>query len=116
MVRRFEMTTSWWITGWRRWVLGFIVISTLAVLVLRLLVMTPIGHSLAVRQIEQMRVQGQSINVSGVRGDLLGRFELETLRVADSDGMWFEAQDVEVRWSPMHFLFGSLEVNDFRIC
>ncbi|MEL6829440.1 MAG: hypothetical protein AAFO63_04815, partial [Pseudomonadota bacterium] len=115
LVRRFEMTTSWWITGWRRWVLGFIVINTLAVLVLRLLVMTPIGHSLAVRQIEQMRVQGQSINVSGVRGDLLGRFELETLRVADSDGMWFEAQDVEVRWSPMRFLFGSLEVNDFRI-
>lgn len=109
------MIRSLRITGWRRWAVEFIAFNLIALVLLRLVVMTPIGHAIAVWQIERMSVRGQSIELSDVRGDLLGRFEVGELSVSDANGTWLEARNLAVSWSPQHLLNRTLIIRQLAV-
>lgn len=103
------------ITGWRRWALEFILFNVIALILLRLVVMTPIGHALAVWQVERMSIGGQSIELSEIRGDLLGRFEIGEVTISDADGIWLSADALTVRWSPRQLLNRTLLINQLDV-
>lgn len=103
------------ITGWRRWAVEFVAFNLIALILLRLVLMTPIGHAIAVWQIERMSVRGQAIELSGVRGDLLGRFEIGEFSVSDDNGTWVEARDLTVSWSPQHLLGRTLAIRQLAV-
>lgn len=41
------------------------------------------------------------LDVGPVRGDVLDRFRIETVRVEDEQGVWLEIDDIEIAWSPL---------------
>ncbi len=90
------------------------------VLVLRLFAMTPMAHSIVINQIESTQTRGQSINVEGLRGDLLGRFSIDRLTVEDDTGVWLSIGDVDLAWAPMGLFsselrFKTLNVNEIDV-
>ncbi len=88
----------------RRWALWLgavlVVIGTLAVSA-RIAAMSGAGRGMVEAQLEQLRPAGQEIEIDGLRGDLLGRFTIERLTVADREGIWLEVDDVVVDWHPL---------------
>ncbi len=93
-----------------------IALAVFAVLVvaLRILVATPPGRAFVAARIEAVEPSGQSITLSGLRGDLLGRARLERLTLADAQGVWLEARDVTLDWRPMALLQSTLSVRSLR--
>ena len=87
----------------RRWAvwLGAVlfVICGLAVSA-RIAAMSGPGRRMVEGQIESLRPAGQEIEISGLRGDLLGRFTIEHLTVADREGIWLEVDEIVVDWHP----------------
>ena len=105
-----EATTSEVRTS-RKWpkrlFIMFIVIAVLCALLLltaRIAMRTSWGHKFVENKIEAMAPMGQSVDVTGLSGDLLGRFEIEAMTVSDASGTWMSARDVDVIWSPWPLL------------
>ncbi|MEL7026656.1 MAG: translocation/assembly module TamB, partial [Pseudomonadota bacterium] len=53
---------------------------------------------------------GRSVTVRGFRGALSGRAELETLTIADANGVWLTLSDAALDWNRAALLRGRLEV------
>ena len=85
----------------RRFATGLAIALLILFLAVRLFAMTPMAKSLVEARIEAMSFRGQSVEVDGLKGDLLGRVRLEKLTVSDSDGVWLTAHDTEIDWSPL---------------
>ncbi len=95
----------------RRAALAACILVLVVVSLVRVLALTPVGQAYVESRIENLNVRGQSIEIDGLSGDLLGRFKIEELRVADSQGSWLEAQDAELKWAPLALLSGHLKLN-----
>ncbi len=72
--------------------------------VVRLALKSSWGLGIVERQIEAMAPAGQLIGITGMKGDLLGLFEIEQLTVSDGQGQWMRAQDIQLAWSPWAML------------
>ena len=96
--------------GWRR-IASISLLVLLALLIgARLFAMTPIAHAWVEAQIENQTTQGQTIEVDGLRGDLLGHIEVSEIRVRDETGLWLVAKDADLAWSPWSLPFGHLHL------
>lgn len=84
-------------------------------LALRLFAMTPMATSLLERQLERTTISGQQIELTGFKGDLLGRMTLDRLTVSDPDGVWLEAERVELAWSPLRLLFNHVKLSTLSL-
>lgn len=82
------------------------------VLVVRVLAATDIGRGVAESWIEALSVSGQSIELEGLTGDLLGRLTVDRLEVSDAEGIWLSADELTVSWSPWSFLGGHLNIDE----
>jgi translocation and assembly module TamB len=51
------------------------------------------------------------IQIDGVSGQWLGALRVERLAIADEDGIWIEARDIALDWSPQNILFGAVRIN-----
>ncbi|MEQ1492349.1 MAG: hypothetical protein ABL932_17535, partial [Terricaulis sp.] len=51
------------------------------------------------------------IKVDDVTGSWLGDLHAGTITIADDEGIWFEAHDVGLDWSPQDVLFGAVRLN-----
>ncbi|MEQ1818537.1 MAG: hypothetical protein ABL871_07995, partial [Terricaulis sp.] len=51
------------------------------------------------------------IKVDDVTGSWLGDLRAGTITIADDDGVWLEAHDVELNWSPQDVLFGTIRLH-----
>lgn len=80
----------------------------------RIFAITPIAHAWLEGQIESQTNQGQKVEIEGLKGDLLGRFEIADLSVRDETGTWLSIQDADLSWSPWSFLFGHLEIKHIK--
>ncbi|MEM9667915.1 MAG: translocation/assembly module TamB domain-containing protein [Pseudomonadota bacterium] len=78
--------------------------------VARVLIMTPLGHGLITNTLNNLSVAGQSISIDGLSGDPLGAFQIAHITAADNDGIWLEADDIELRWSGLSLLRRRLNI------
>jgi len=62
------------------------------------------GHNFVERKIESIVPAGQSIELSTIEGDLLGRFTIAQLSISDSEKTWLDIKNLEVSWSPWSLL------------
>lgn len=51
------------------------------------------------------------LEVRGVRGDPLGRLAVDRLAIRDPEGVWLEARDLKVDWSPLRLLAREVRVD-----
>lgn len=94
------------------WTLLSLVLIVCAVLVaLRLTAMSKAGRAYVEARIEAMRPAGQEIDIDGLKGDLLGRFTIERLRISDKDGIWFELENLHVVWHPADLTGRNLNID-----
>ncbi len=99
----------------KRWltILGIALGVPLALVVLALaLAQTSFGKRQIANIVESAASsENQRIEVSGLSGFLPWTLSLETLRVADREGVWLTARDVALDWSPLALIGGRLEVD-----
>ncbi|GAB5457914.1 MAG: translocation/assembly module TamB domain-containing protein [Henriciella sp.] len=81
----------------------------------RWLAATEIGHSIAERRIGAMSPLGQSIQIEGLSGDLLGKFTADKITLSDEMGVWVKAENVTLRWGPLSLLYRKLSIEDLII-
>ncbi|MEO0608413.1 MAG: hypothetical protein AAFY82_09290, partial [Pseudomonadota bacterium] len=96
---------------WRRFGMIAILGLILLIIAVRLFAMSPIASQIVTAQIERQTVRGQSLEVTGLRGDILGRVRAEQLTVRDAQGVWLRAEQVDLNWSPLSLLSGYLNVD-----
>ena len=97
---------------WRRSAIAIAAVLLIAVLALRLFAMSPVAADMVSKQLSAQSVRGQTIEVTGLRGDLLGRMSATQLTVRDGDGVWLDAQDVELAWSPLALVSSHLKLRE----
>lgn len=107
-------SSDWWRLARRTLVINLVVLLG-AFIAVRLLAVTPIGHSFAKSRIESATVRGQSFSIEGLRGDLLGRFTIDRLEVSDPDGAWLVAENTNLTWSPLALLGGKLDLESIAV-
>jgi translocation and assembly module TamB len=54
------------------------------------------------------------IKLDGVTGGWLGDLRAERIEIADEEGVWFEATDVELDWRPQDLMFGAVRLSAAR--
>lgn len=92
--------------------IAIVTLVVLALLAARLFLATGPGRAFVEARIEAMQPAGQSVDIAGLRGDLMDRFTIDRLTVADAAGDWLVAEDVEVHWAPMRLIGGALRVEE----
>lgn len=106
-------------TGWPKRI-GFAVLSLIAALIIVaigviLWLQSEGGREFVEARIERMEFVGQSIELDGLNGSVLGAFEIDRITLKGRDGPWLVAQDVRVDWSPRALLSKRLNVDNVRI-
>lgn len=102
-------------TPWRRGglIAGLVIVGLL--FGLRILLMTPIAHSIVESRVEALSIRGQSVALERVHGDLLSGIRVDGLSIRDDDGAWLIADDARVSWRVLPLLFGRLDLKDIRV-
>lgn len=103
-----------WKNGQRAALAVLLLLLVIAAFV-RIWAMTPMGRSFAEARIEALDIRGQSVEIDGLSGDLLGRFEIGKLTVSDEEGVWLTADDVSVKWSPLSLLSRHADVEKILV-
>ncbi len=96
----------------RRTAFGLVAALLAGVILLRLLAMTPMARGMVETRLEAMTIRGQSVELEGLKGDVLGRMSAASLSVRDTDGVWAKAENIELSWGPLGLLSGHLDVKE----
>lgn len=95
---------------WVRAAMSVAVGILILLLLLRLFAMTPMARGMVESRLEAMTIRGQTVEVDGLKGDVLGRMTMDRLTVRDASGIWLDGSDTELEWSPLSALFGHLKI------
>ena len=98
---------------WARITVGALLFILLALVALRFVIGSGIGRNLIESQLESRVIAGQEIQIDGLEGDLLDRISLERLVLSDEEGVWAEAQNLTLDWSPWPLIGRNLRVDLF---
>ncbi|MBP6690147.1 MAG: hypothetical protein KA153_09150, partial [Hyphomonadaceae bacterium] len=72
----------------------------------------PLAHVVVDRVVDGVHVWRLGrIKVDDVSGSWLGNLRAGTITIADDDGVWLEAHDVALDWSPQEVLFGTVRLH-----
>lgn len=97
------------------WALGGLIgLVLVALLAGRLLLASEVGRAFVESRIEAAAPAGQSIELTGLTGDLMDRFEIDQLVVSDANGRWLRVENVKVHWAPGRLVRRHLLVHDMR--
>ncbi|WP_228126569.1 translocation/assembly module TamB domain-containing protein [Candidatus Viadribacter manganicus] len=55
-----------------------------------------------------------TLKIDDVSGNWMGNLRAGTIMITDDDGLWLEAHDVALEWSPQDILFGTVRLNAAR--
>lgn len=99
----------------RRLALAAVVIALALTLLVRVLAVMPVGRAYVEARIEALSIRGQSVEIEGLRGDLLGRLRIERLDISDAEGRWLTAKDVDLKWAPLSALSKHLNIRDIAV-
>jgi translocation and assembly module TamB len=72
----------------------------------------PAAHLVVDHMVDGVRVWRLGrIKVDDVTGSWLGDLRAGTITIADDDGVWIEAHDVDLNWAPQDVLFGTVRLH-----
>ncbi|MEZ5973152.1 MAG: translocation/assembly module TamB domain-containing protein [Hyphomonadaceae bacterium] len=75
----------------------------------------PAAHLVVDHVVDGVRVWRLGrIKVDDVTGPWLGDLRAGTITIADGDGVWLEAHNVDLNWSPLEMLFGKVRLRAAR--
>lgn len=97
--------------GWRIGIAGALLLLAIIV-ALRLFAITSIARGMVEARIEATSVRGQTIEIDGFRGDLLGNMSIASLEISDADGTWLTASDLDLGWRPFAYFNGHLHLTE----
>ena len=108
---------------WRGWIIGvgatlttLIVLLAVAVVSGLLLMSGPFGRELVRETINGRDIAGYGeLEIGTISGNVLGRFEIDRIRVRDAEGVWLEARDVTLAWSPWALRRYVLRIDTFTV-
>jgi len=52
-----------------------------------------------------------NLQIEGVSGGWLGDLRAAQVRIADADGVWLSAENVDLNWRPLDLIFGTLRID-----
>jgi translocation and assembly module TamB len=87
--------------------------AAVALLIVALLFVadTDIGHRFIVQRIAaQTPKSGLKINIGAIDGSIYGKARLRRLTLGDPNGLFFEAPDVTLDWTPANWLSNQLDI------
>ncbi|MGJ8559140.1 MAG: translocation/assembly module TamB domain-containing protein [Litorimonas sp.] len=87
----------------------------IAVIILILLLRSGPGRDFVEARLEGMEFVGQTVEIDGLTGSVLGSFGIDRITLQGRDGPWLVAQDVRVDWSPRDLLSKTLNVDRVRV-
>ena len=91
------------------------IVVTLAVLA-SVLLRGPMGANLARDLLNGRDLAGWGeLELGSVTGNVLGEFRVESLSVSDADGVWIEARDITVRWSPIALISRHVDLEQVSV-
>ncbi len=83
---------------------------------LRIWITTDSGRSFIASRINGMDIAGYGeLRVSGMRGDPLSNLTIEQLQIRNDDGVWIDAANVRLDWSPLALLGQTLQINEIDV-
>lgn len=87
----------------------------IAVLTLMLLLQSGPGRNFVESRIEGMEIVGQTVELEGLTGSVLGSFGIDRITLKGRDGPWLVARDVRVDWGPRALLSKTLNIDSVRV-
>lgn len=97
---------------WRRIGIGVGLTLVLLVIGVRLFARSPVAHTLVESRLSATSVRGQTVEIDGLKGDLLGKMSIQSLRISDADGVWLSASDLDIGWRPLSYLSSHLHLTE----
>lgn len=107
---------------WRQrhpWLTGALIAAAGSVAVVgaaRVWITTDSGRNFIVSQIDGMDVAGYGrLHVEGLHGDPLSDLRIGKIQVVNEGGVWAEAQNLRLRWSPLSLLSRTVDISELDI-
>lgn len=107
---------------WRKkhpWLTGAILAATGCVAtigMLRLWITTDSGRNFIVSQVNGIDIAGYGeLRIDGLTGDPLSDLRIASLQLSNQEGVWAEAENVRLRWSPMALISRKLDISELDI-
>ena len=95
-----------------RWIAGLLLALALIAGVVAIVADSSAGHRYLIDRIEALRpANGLRIRIGRIDGSIYRRARITGLRLADPKGVFFEAGDVAIAWSPFAYLRNRLDMD-----
>lgn len=108
--------------NWRSrhpWLAGALIAAAsgvAAVGVARIWITTDSGRNFIVSQLDGMDIAGYGqLSVEGLRGDPLSDIRIDKIQILNENGVWAEAQNVRMRWSPLSLLSRTVDIAELDV-
>lgn len=96
--------------------LGIVFLIALLVLIVRVILTQSIGHRFVENQINSRSFGPlESIQITGLDGDLLSNFTVQSVKILDKDGLWFTAQNVSLDYRALPIFSRHLFIQDLTL-
>ncbi len=106
---------------WLFTLLGVIALTCLLLFAARVFIKSSAGHSFIEGQVNSRSFGPiESVTISGLEGDILSDFSVSDIKLFDKEGLWLNANDLNMSWSPgalfkRHLDISSLLVEDISV-
>ncbi|ABI76483.1 conserved domain protein [Hyphomonas neptunium ATCC 15444] len=107
---------------WRRrhpWLTGAIIAAAGGAAVigsLRIWITTDSGRNFIVSQIDGLDLAGYGqLHIEGLKGDPLSDLRVSKIQVVNEGGVWAEAHNLRLRWSPLSLLSRSVDISELDV-
>ncbi|GGB79638.1 translocation/assembly module TamB domain-containing protein [Henriciella pelagia] len=93
---------------------GLLALVLILLLALRFAAQSSLGRNFVEARIEAAAPSGQDIEVENLSGDLLGKFRIGRLTIADESGVWLVAENLYTDWKPLALRRRALLIDDLE--
>lgn len=106
-----------WSRKWVRYstlgLAGFLVLLSLVIVGLLSFTMSESGARFAQSKLDGHKIGGAgTLQIEGLRGNLLSSLEADRIALVDEDGTWLEIEDVILRWRPVRMVRKDLIIEE----
>ena len=101
---------------WLFFSLGVIALMCLMLIAARVFIKSSAGHNFIEAQINSRSFGPiESVNISGLDGDILSEFSVSNIKIFDKEGLWLEAKDLNMAWSPRPLLKRHVDISSVLV-
>lgn len=73
------------------------------------------GRDFVKATVEELSFAGQTVEIDGLNGSVLGQFEIDQIELTGRDGVWLIARDVVIDWSPRDLFSKQVTLKALRV-